>query len=104
VGAKPIRADTLAGIAAGQPAAPTDAAGVTHSPGYSSPTWPPPWHGADPSQMRMHGFNRPTADQLDYAQKAITVTLLVLALPAIIAAFLKRPSDVIAGLGRKHVG
>jgi hypothetical protein len=74
-------------------------------PPAQAPTWPPKWQRVDPSAHRLTSVSwPPTADQLDYWQKAITVSLLVLALPALIAALVRRPNSLVSGLARKHVG
>jgi hypothetical protein len=74
------------------------------APPAGTPTWPPAWEPR-PHEGPVLGISwPPTADQLDYWQKAITVSLLVLALPALLAALIHRPARLTTGLARKHVG
>ena len=72
----------------------------------ASPGWPPSWEttggqladAEGPASVRM-----PSASQLDYTNKLITTTLLVLALPALLSLLLTKPGALFAGLGGKHL-
>lgn len=52
-------------------------------------SWPPRW---------------PSKDQLTYTKEAITVLLLLLALPWLVTKLLTNPGQVLAGLGQRQVG
>jgi hypothetical protein len=68
-------------------------------------SWPPPYAAPQPHELPIVGVEwPPTADQLDYAQKLMTVALLGLALPALLIALVRNPGRLATGLARKHVG
>lgn len=45
----------------------------------------------------------PSKEQLTYTKEAVTVLLLLLALPWLVVKLITHPSDVLAGIGRRQV-
>jgi hypothetical protein len=65
-------------------------------------SWPPRWVSVSP----FTGYpprRWPTKDQLTYTKEAITVFLLLLALPWLVSKLLTNPSSVLSGVGRRQV-
>ncbi|HUR85647.1 MAG TPA: hypothetical protein VMY78_09900 [Solirubrobacteraceae bacterium] len=74
----------------------------------ASPAWPLPWQGGPGAVGGQPGDHPPvrwpTLGQLTYTKEAITVLLLILALPWLVSKLLTRPGDVLTGLGRRAAG
>jgi hypothetical protein len=79
------------------------AGGATPPAGAGGEQWPPVYVQAPP--WALTGLRwPPTADQLDYVQKLVTVALLLIAVPALLTALLRRPERLAAAAARKHLG
>lgn len=59
-------------------------------------SWPPPYN---PPATDYPPRRWPSLDQLSYAEKAITVGLLVLALPWLVRKLFAAPAELVKGLG-----
>jgi hypothetical protein len=81
---------------------------TTQQPEQRSAGWPLPWSGQpgppDGQNTGVAPVRWPSLGQLTYTKEAITVLLLVLALPWLVSKLLTRPGDVLQGLGRRAAG
>jgi len=72
------------------------------------PEWPPAYQSQatdpDTGEIAFPPGWAPSAATLDYLQKAITVALLLLALPYLLGRLARNPGGLARDLGRKHTG
>jgi hypothetical protein len=79
-------------------------------------SWPPPWGATESDPATVVGSARPAAGvgkfppagwptkaQIDYAQAAILLGLLLLALPWVVSKLLSDPGLLLTGLGHRAV-
>lgn len=72
-----------------------------------TPVWPPSSLGQSAAEARpprrFPPAGWPNLAQLTYTKEAITVLLLLLALPWLVGRLLSDPGSVLAGIGRRQV-